>query len=164
MGTLSLVIPWTSLDITLTEQSLVLLAHESMFLLGSKAAAAPASLDEDNPTFTCTSSSAVEQSILVTKPTSLECDVQRESKILTPVLYICSLVHCTTVWTINQLKNVTTEHSLCLVWVSKTQDTPAQDYSEDMNAGSQSFAAKVRILIRFERETQHKPSQKASIY
>lgn len=86
MGTLGSVIPWTSLDLTLTEQSLVLLAQESMFLLGSKAAAAPARLDKDNPTFTSTSSAAMEQPILVAKPTSLECDARKDSKILTPVL------------------------------------------------------------------------------
>lgn len=82
MGTPSLVTPWTSLDVTLTQQLLVLLAQESM----SQAAAAPASLDEDNPTFTFTSSAAVEQTTSVSKPTSPEHDAQRNSKILTPVL------------------------------------------------------------------------------
>lgn len=32
---------------------------------------------------------------------------------------------------INLLKNAVTEHSLCLVWVSRSQDMPAQDYSEN---------------------------------
>lgn len=52
-----------------------------------------------------------------------------------PQYYIRSLVHCSTVWTINPLKNITTEGSLCLIWVSKTQDMPAQHYSKDVNAG-----------------------------
>lgn len=55
-----------------------------MFLLDSKAAAAPASLDKDDPTFT--SSAAMEQPMLVAKPTSLERIARRDSKILTPVL------------------------------------------------------------------------------
>lgn len=32
---------------------------------------------------------------------------------------------------INLLKNVVTKHYLCLVWVSRSQDMPAQDYSEN---------------------------------
>jgi len=55
-----------------------------MFLLGSKAATAPASLEEDNPTFT--SAAATEQPISVGQPTLLEQDAQTDCKILTPVL------------------------------------------------------------------------------
>lgn len=58
-----------------------------MFLLGSNAVAAPASLDEDDPNFIFTSSAAMKQPILVAKPTCLKCNAQRDSTILTPVLH-----------------------------------------------------------------------------
>lgn len=46
--------------------------HESMLLLGSKAAATPDSLDEDDPNFPSTSSAVMEQPVLVAKPKTLE--------------------------------------------------------------------------------------------
>lgn len=58
-----------------TEQSLVLLAQESMVLLGRKAEGAPASLDKANSTLFLTSSAAMEQPILVAKSVSLQHDV-----------------------------------------------------------------------------------------
>lgn len=96
----------------LEEQMTFLLAPVNL-LLGSKAAT-PDSLDEDDPNFPFTSSAAMEQPVLAAKPTTLEHNIWRDRKTMTPVSLHPPFLHCSTTRTsaLWRMKNVVTALSV----------------------------------------------------
>lgn len=53
---------------------------------------------------------------------------------------------------INLLKHVVTEHYLCLVWVSRSQDMPAQDYSGNTGQSQQHSALRGKPYKKLPRK------------
>lgn len=136
-------------------------AVESMLLLGSRAAATPDSLDEDDPIFPFTSSAAMEWPVLAAKPTTLEHNVWRDRRCLLQSYY--TLHFCTPQQQGHQPVEELPQSIIC-VWFGSQGVRTCQHRVIMRTLGSQSSAAQVRVSLSSERKTLHKPSQKAAIY